>query len=394
MSSLSAAQQRILVFAATFFFIASVYLSTTRLFNMSFSSQDGRSPQLTHRNRKQHAPAPIHHHPPSADMAVAPADLPMSYGEYRRPGLDGLDKMVATLPLHLVPSLDNRRRLIVIGDIHGMDQELARLLHVVGFDTHGDHVVAAGDMVGKGPNSTAVVDRLMSLEASAVRGNHEDRVLLSRAEADAARGLLGAQLAETDAPLRTGQADALAVARSLSASQVAWLSRLPVVLSVDPLPLYIVHAGLVPGVALEKQDPWAVMNMRTLIYPREELRTKQRLKEAKGTTTTGTTKAAMDRGTSLDRAVAVPVENHKGEPWADGWNRFQEGEPEPKRRTVVYGHDARVGHVEGRYTLGLDSGCVRGGALTAAVIQAAEHGGFNHTTVRVACRKPASPEQS
>ncbi|RDA91185.1 hypothetical protein CP533_4817 [Ophiocordyceps camponoti-saundersi (nom. inval.)] len=356
----------------------SVYLCTTRLFNMSFSSD--RSPPPTHRQHQQQQPQqkydhrPPVSHKPAADMRLSLADLPMSYGEYRRPGLEGLERTVVKLQGHLVPSSKNGRRLVVVGDIHGMDAELALLLDRVGLDSNRDHVVAVGDMVGKGPNSTAVVARLMKLGASAVRGNHEDRVLLSRAEADAASGLLGAQLAEPEGLRRTGQADALAVARALSAEQVDWLSHLPVVLSADPLPLYLVHAGLVPGVALEKQDPWAVMNMRTLIYPREQLRKKQRPDQLEH---------------NSDRAVAVPVENHSGEPWAEAWNRFQEGRPESERRTVVYGHDARVGHVERKYTLGLDSGCVRGGNLTAVVIQANQNSGFDHTTVQVSCQKPS-----
>ncbi|PHH79148.1 hypothetical protein CDD80_5515 [Ophiocordyceps camponoti-rufipedis] len=368
------AQQRILVFAATFFFLSSVYLCTTRLFAMSFSSDDdnGPSPPPT-QLRKSRSPPPSS---PAGDMAVvSPADLPMSYGEYRRPGLQGLDKVVATLPRWLVPTRANGRRLVVVGDIHGMDRELERLLHRVGLDPRRDHVIAAGDMVAKGPDSAAVVARLMSLDASAVRGNHEDRVLLSRAEAEAARGLLGAQLAEADGARRKGQADALAVAANLSVEQVAWLSQLPVVLVADPLPLYVVHAGLVPGVALDKQDPWAIMNMRSLVYPRQQLRAKQ----AADTTTMTTT--------ALDRAVAVPVSGRDGEPWTDGWNRFHENEPESHRRTVVYGHDARVGFLERNYSLGLDSGCVRGGALTAAVIRAAEEGGFSRSTFQVACRK-------
>ncbi|PHH86197.1 hypothetical protein CDD83_10584 [Cordyceps sp. RAO-2017] len=64
--------------------------------------------------------------------------------------------------------------------------------------------------------------------------------------------------------------------------------------------------------------------------------------------------------------------------------------PEHARRTVLYGHDAKTGFVRGRYTIGLDSGCVRGGALTAAVIEAGPvPGSFRYSTVQVPCEKPA-----
>ncbi|POR36330.1 Bis(5'-nucleosyl)-tetraphosphatase, symmetrical, partial [Tolypocladium paradoxum] len=118
---------------------------------------------------------------------TGPADLSMSYGEFARPGMDGLTLM-ASLPAEYVPTEDNGRRLVVVGDIHGMDAELARLLEHVKFSRATDHLVAVGDMVNKGPDSTAVVSRLMALDASAVRGNHEDRVLLARAEADGRDG--------------------------------------------------------------------------------------------------------------------------------------------------------------------------------------------------------------
>lgn len=396
--AISQAQQRSLVFAATFFFIASVYLCSTRLFNMSFSHEAlGRPvasdavgrPVANDAGPGPQQPPPDEHHD---EIPLGPADLPMSYGEYRRPNLDGLT-LVASLPRQYVPTPDNGRRLVVVGDVHGMDAELARLLGDVGYDAARDHVVAVGDMVAKGPDSSAVVSRLMGLNASAVRGNHEDRVLLSRAEVDLAQGI-SAELASPEAERHRGQAAHLAVARSLSSEQIDWLSRLPVVLEAHPLPLYIVHAGLVPGVPVEKQDPWAVMNMRTLVYPREDLRKtdnqkkKQDLRRRQETPAAQHDQDAIDHSAPhLDRAVVVPVEHRKGEPWANDWNRHQQRLAPPARRTVIYGHDAKTGYVEGEHTLGIDSGCVAGGALTALVVEAAPDGGFKRTVTQVACGK-------
>lgn len=50
--------------------------------------------------------------------------------------------------------------------------------------------------------------------------------------------------------------------------------------------------------------------------------------------------------------------------------------------TVIYGHDAKAGLSIRDYTKGLDSGCVRGGRLTALVI---EDGG-KQSLVQVRCR--------
>ncbi|KAM4065264.1 calcineurin-like phosphoesterase [Hirsutella rhossiliensis] len=393
--AISQAQQRALVFAATFFFIASVYLCTTRLFNMSFTHEAlGRHAATDTSSRPQQQPQPQPQHDDGDEIRLGPADLPMSYGEYRRPNVDGLS-LIASLPREYVPTPGNGRRLLVVGDVHGMDAELTRLLGHVGHDPARDHVVAVGDMVSKGPDSSAVVARLMGLNASAVRGNHEDRVLLSRAEVDNVQGI-SAQLASPEAERHRGQAAHLAVARSLSSEQVDWLSKLPVVLEAHPLPLYIVHAGLVPGVPVERQDPWAVMNMRTLVYPREDLRKneKQKKKQDLRRRQDATSAAAVDDDDTIDktapdpdRAVAVPVEHRKGEPWPNAWNRHQMRLPKPARRTVIYGHDAKTGHVEGKYTLGIDSGCAAGGALTALVIEGAEDGGFKRKTMQVMCNK-------
>lgn len=266
--ALSPAQQRALVLVAIFF-VASAYLCATRLVNASFGHEAPARQSAAGANPAAGAGAG------AAEVRLEPADLPMSYGQYGRPGLNGMGRLVAALPADRVPSAANARRLLVVGDVHGMDAALARLLDRVAFDAARDHVVAVGDLVAKGPESPAVVARLMRLNASAVRGNHEDRVLLSRAEAAAARGLR-ARLASPDAELHRGQAAHLAVARSLSQPQLDWLAGLPLVLDARPLPLYVVHAGLVPGLTLDRQDPWAVMNMRSLVYPREELRSEEK----------------------------------------------------------------------------------------------------------------------
>jgi hypothetical protein len=46
-----------------------------------------------------------------------------------------------------------------------------------------------------------------------------------------------------------------------------------------------------------------------------------------------------------------------------------------------------MGYQEDSYTFGLDSGCVKGNALTALVIQAKEDGGWKHSTHQVMCKK-------
>lgn len=216
---------------------------------------------------------------PDIKVELSKADLPMSYGAYGRPRYDNMT-LLGALPSEYVPTSKNKRRLIVIGDIHGMLDPLDRLLEQCEYDSRRDHLIAVGDMVNKGNSSAAVVSRLMELGASAVRGNHEDRVLLTLADLESRAGV-EANLASPYADAHRGESKDLKTALSLDAEQIEWLKSLPVILTVDPLSVYIVHAGLVPGIELQKQDPWAAMNMRTMRYPRAEFRKSEAEKKKK-----------------------------------------------------------------------------------------------------------------
>lgn len=136
-----------------------------------------------------------------------------------------------------------------------------------------------------------------------------------------------------------------ALARQFSEQQIRWLQACPVVLRVGPVPamgeVVIVHAGLVPGVPLERQDPFMAMNMR-----------------------------------SIDLYTRVPTEDRSGVPWERVWNRWQKRVPEGERVTVVYGHDSKRGLNVKKYSKGLDSGCVNGDRLTALVVEGGGRQGY------------------
>lgn len=326
--------------------------------------------------------------------------------------------LLGSIPKSHVPTPHNGRRLIVVGDIHGMSKPLNRLLEKVSFDPRTDHLVATGDMISKGPDSNGVVARLMELNASAVRGNHEDHVLHARVKLDRHRRKhkKKAKAADDDEwdddeEDEAGDVDAQRakardrqVAKSLTKEHVDWLNSLPIILSAAPLPIYIVHAGLVPGVEVKKQDPWAVMNMRTLLFRKSlELRgvpgdTQEPMlapgqQEAEPEPTKGDSSGDSDAGEQLaedihaQRRRPIPIDGRKGKRWADVWNKYQHRLPARKRKTVIYGHDAKRGHRVGDYTFGLDSGCVAGGELTAVIIEGKQGGGCNYETVQIPCGK-------
>jgi bis(5'-nucleosyl)-tetraphosphatase (symmetrical) len=276
-------------------------------------------------------------------------------------------------------------KLIIIGDVHGQLHELKSLLKAADFSrSRGDHVVFAGDMVSKGPDSPGVVDLAMSMGASGVRGNHEDQVLRMWRKMHKEHSSEENQdnEEEGDIDIASKKAADRAAAASLTTAQYKWLSRLPVILKVGQIPRHgevvVVHAGLVPRVALEDQDPEAVMNMRTLLYEHSsssdgESPSPQKHKDKKG---------------HKKNRIGLPSEGRKGRSWSKVWNEVQSDLPEKQRMTVVYGHDAKTGLNVQEYTFGLDSGCVRGNQLSALVFAPDKHGRIRHEIVSVECKKP------
>lgn len=199
-------------------------------------------------------------------------------------------------------------------------------------------------LISLGPDSSAVVSLAQALGASCVRGNHEDKLLLYIDNAKATHAHL--PNIDDDANLVSNlQEDALSnsndklrkLAKQFSKEQVEWLKQCPVILRVGDVTgigdVVVVHAGLVPGVPLERQDPFQCMNMRT-----------------------------------IDLKTRLPSEGRDHTEWEKFWNHQQKKLPAEERTTVIYGHDARRGKNIEKYSKGLDSSCVRGGHLTALVI--------------------------
>lgn len=387
------------------------------------------------------------------DLANIFSDIaPMCYGTSARPSMKAMpDPTVADLPPRYVPDPSGpTRRLVIVGDVHGQRAALERLLDEVRFDRASDHLVLAGDLTNKGPDSAGVVALAMELGAHAVRGNHDDRVLLARgalerdahnrdqryqhqheqqqqaSEAAASTVDLETKVFEKgqeggegegeegEAGYRNGEGERedpkaakeeylaheaallldrddraeVQTARSLSPEQVEWLSQLPIILNVGRIPylshdddgndendntdnknknqnknnkppkttapaafenLVVVHAGLVPNVTLANQDPWAVMTMRTLVYPVDgerraavkkylqdqaekrnsgKLASMQAIDDDMVGGYTARIMAAQGLGDERDGRkgdeVALPSDGRDGTPWWEEWNRFQE----------------------------------------------------------------------
>ena len=202
------------------------------------------------------------------------------YGLNARPQFKDMIQ-IQDLPAKYIPETGKHRnsgRLVVVGDVHGMKESLVELLEKVGFKEKRDHLILAGDIISKGPDSVGVVDMAMKLDATVVRGNHEDRIILAHAD-------MMAEHMDLDAPGPSEPTDKVQdtleeesfshgdykdrkLVKALGEKRIKWLKKCPVILRVgsvgDMGEVVVVHAGLAPGVKLEKQDPAMVMNMRTI----------------------------------------------------------------------------------------------------------------------------------
>ncbi len=192
-------------------------------------------------------------------------------------------------------------RTVVIGDIHGCHEELLDLIDRIG-PIDGDDLVSVGDLITKGPGSSAVIAFFRGKKnRRAVMGNHE-RVLLQK--------YLGREV-----KLDPHHCQAIAEFGDRFAEQMEWVSALPPYIDLgDHL---VVHAGVRPGRSLQEQSIEDLTEIRQV----------------------------PDKG--------------KETPWFEVYN----GD-----KTVIFGHWVFAQPLVRKNSIGIDTGCVYGGRLTAYVL--------------------------
>ncbi|KAF9243515.1 Metallo-dependent phosphatase-like protein [Melanogaster broomeanus] len=340
-----------------------------------------------------------------------------------------------TLPSTLNrPALDSDKRIIAIGDIHGMNDSLSDLLAELSYNPGSDTLIHLGDLVTKGGSKSSPVLTFMSTNnILGVRGNNDQKVIEWRAWMDWILSIPGGKdwLEDVDKRWPHWHVDGdhpntdydawpenarknwddyipkgwkllgthYKVARDMSREHYDYLRSLPLVLYAPTGHTYFVHAGLLAA------DP-----TRKLTDPKQPLAhwpTKHKSKEDT---------AAFRRLQELALLNDVPqnqdpwvvmnmrsltkngkvMEGKKGTPWSDLWNDVmvrcsgldameQPSMPErgftssPVRRSkqnslpcfpsmVLYGHAAARGLDVKRWSVGIDTGCTYGRRLTALVL--------------------------
>lgn len=238
-------------------------------------------------------------------------------------------------------------RTIVIGDVHGMLDELLALVDKLDVRP-SDRVIFLGDLVDKGPDSLGVLHYVKENGWEVVCGNHEESSMRLFAKAEKAGTWEGLSKAEKEPWLR-----------GLTQDLVDWMKTFP--LFVRPLEgVLLVHGGLLPAYfdkydALPSASPeaWHKGGGKTVDRMRRMLRIRHVYKagsvSAKGKDCTG-------------QMVELGNEGENTQHWSD-WYDGREG-------FALYGHDPRR---DGRpclhrHALALDTGAVFGGRLTAAIL--------------------------
>ena len=199
-------------------------------------------------------------------------------------------------------------RTIVVGDIHGCFDELTDLLELIKLKSD-DRVVAVGDLITKGPKNRDVLDLFISdRRFSSVVGNH-DRIIRQKLRGE---------------PVRLNK-DQRAVLRQLAPDRERYadfLRSLP--FTIDLESHLVVHAGIRPGVALDKQMASDMTEIRTM---------------------------------------GADPPKRRGVPWYAVYRGPQ---------TILFGHWPARQPRRASHAVGLDTGCVYGVCLTAFVVETGE----------------------
>src|SRR5580693_706256 len=137
-------------------------------------------------------------------------------------------------------------RTVIVGDVHGCAGELEDLLDCVGFSQGVDRLVFVGDVVARGPDSHGALALMKHLGGVSVRGNHEGKLLGWRRRAK---------------PLGP---DHDQLSRALSEEEWRLLESMPLWIDLPEHGVRVVHAGVIPGVEVDRCPPEALLKMRTI----------------------------------------------------------------------------------------------------------------------------------
>ena len=201
-------------------------------------------------------------------------------------------------------------RTIAIGDVHGCADEFEELLAKLELK-HDDRVIQVGDLVNRGPDSHRVIELAREYQVESIIGNHELRLLTARGE---------------NKPSLLNQYDRVTL-KELTKDDWNYLEAMPKFFYDAQIDTVIVHGGFLPDKPWQTQGSELITNIQVI----------------------------DNQGKAAKRSDAPDAA-----PWTDFWG----GSP-----FVVYGHTPRPRVFIREGSIGIDTGCVYGGYLTAYIIE-------------------------
>lgn len=269
----------------------------------------------------------------------------------------------------------------LIGDVQGCDAALGQLLDRIGFSASRDHAVLLGDLVNRGPASLAVLRRLRDMggSVSCLLGNHDLHLLA------VAHGVRRAHRSDTladilDAPDRDAWLDWIRT-RPLALQRAGWLC---------------VHAGVVPAWDAPQTLALAAEVGRLLAGP--DLPGFLQVMYGNQPEQWDAALTGADRWrfviNVLTRIRFCTADNRLEFTAKQGADAAPPGFApwfaHPDRRTasvpMAFGHWSTLGLIHRPDLLALDTGCLWGGALTAARVD-----GGRREIVQLPCPQAQRP---
>ena len=212
-------------------------------------------------------------------------------------------------------------RTIVIGDLHGCYDEALALLDLLAVAVD-DRVIFAGDLVDRGPQNRECVELAMRHEC--ILGNHEEKHLQSTHHHEAPGN--GREPSSAGAWGRSPHHDE--TRRVLLEEHYAYFKKLPLFIRLPEHDAVVVHAGVLPNLSIEAQDPYHLLHAQCVNPP--------------------------------ERKSYWPSKAPKTHTfWTNHWKG-------PER--VIFGHTVVNKPLVLPHAVGIDTGCVFGGPLTAVVL--------------------------
>lgn len=201
-------------------------------------------------------------------------------------------------------------RNIAIGDVHGCASEFEALLKSLDLKTT-DRIIQVGDLINRGPDSHDVIELAQKYKVEVILGNHELRLIRARRE-------------KSSKLLKSYD---YATLEQLTPADWHYLEALPNYHHAPEIDTVFVHAGFLPDQTWHEQSIDITAHIQVI--------------DAKG-------------------LAAKRADAPRASAWANHWH----GSP-----FVIYGHTPRPKVYKRPGSIGIDTGCVYGGHLTAYILE-------------------------